>query len=271
MKRISRGKMHRQVHEHIAHLGLDNFESLKECAERQAKMVARIENDHGRGPHLWNRCEPGYCAGDPCSDGCWFASRRWRYVLIREGHRLLSACSALHFVSVAHPRWEIDVGKLRQANIPATRQWLYRRFRRLDGTAIAIGGYEVSLNVDLDGCVYWAGHVHLLAAGARKNDIKRILSIQKQYRATRYARLVDIREVDNLGRQLGYSLKRFAQRRVAYIDEQGRQNRRVVPLKASEQREFDAWLLGLPVGARTILIGCRLHGSRLRAVKSSHF
>jgi hypothetical protein len=75
--------------------------------------------------------------------------------------------------------------------------------------------------------------------------------------------------VPDLGRQLGYSLKRIARRRVAYVDGQGRQNRNQSNLSSSEQREFDDWLLGLEVGARTILIGCRSHGTKLRLINGN--
>jgi len=256
--------------EQLKKLGLENFETWEECAERQSRMVRRFKGHQRRPVPNWKRCDPEDCAASQCPDGCWFASRRYRYLMILEAYRLLSTHSGdLSFVSVAHPRWERSQGSLCQANVDAARQWLYRRFTKLGGNVIAVGGFEPSLNVELDGRSYWAGHVHLVVAGATKDAIKRILSIEKRYRATPYARPVDVRDVGNLCRQLGYSLKRFAERRIAYIDEQGRQNRRPLPLNSTEQREFDAWLLSLPVGARTILIGCRLHGSRLHVVKAS--
>jgi hypothetical protein len=123
----------------------------------------------------------------------------------------------LYFVSVAHPKWELPVGNLEQANINAVRQWLYRRFKQLDTTVVAVGGFEASLNVDLDGTSTWAGHVHLVVAGSDKPSLKRALQIEKHYKSRPYSRPVDVRDVDNLGRRLGYSLKRIARRR-AYID-----------------------------------------------------
>jgi hypothetical protein len=169
-------------------------------------------------------------------------------------------------------RHEIDVtaiGKLAEANIPAVRQWLYRRFKKLSTSAIAVGGFEVSLNVELDGTSTWAGHVHLVISGTDRQSLKKAFQIEKHHRSKPYLRPVDVRAVDELGRQLGYSLKRIARRRVAYIDGQGRQNRNQSNLSSSEQREFDGWLLGLPVGARTVLIGCRGHGTTLRLINGS--
>jgi hypothetical protein len=217
----------------------------------------------------WQECEPDFCAARPCRDGCWFASRRHRYQTITEGHRVLGQAGDLHFITITHPKWELPVGKLAEANVPAARQWLYRRFKRLGTKAIAVGGFEVSLNVELDGTTTWAGHAHLVISGTDRPSLKKAFQIEKHYRVKPYLRPVDIRDVGNLGRQLGYSLKRIARRRVAYIDGQGRQNRNQSNLSSSEQRESDGWLLGLPVGARTILIGCRAHGSRLRLINGN--
>jgi hypothetical protein len=187
--------------------------------------------------------------------------------MITEAHRLFTTQTGdLHFVTVAHPKWELPVGNLDQANINAVRQWLYRRFKRLDTTVTAVGGFEASMNVDLDGTSTWAGHVHLVVAGSDKPSLKKTLQIEKHYRSRPFSRPVEVRDMDNLGRRLGYSLKRIARRRVAYIDGQGRQNRNQANLSSSEQREFDGWLLGLRTGDRTILIGCRSHGGQLRLV-----
>jgi hypothetical protein len=134
---------------------------------------------------------------------------------------------------------------------------------------IAVGGFEASLNVELDGTSTWAGHVHLVVAGTDRQSLKREFQIEKHHRSKPYLRPVDVRAVDDLGRQLGYSLKRIARRRVAYIDGQGRQNRNQSNLSSSEQREFGGWLLGLPIGARTILIDCRAHAGQLRLVNGT--
>jgi len=250
--------------------GLLDFETLQECRARQTKLVRQFSQGRRPSTNHWSRCESDHCACDLCLDGCWFATRRYRFQTITAAYSLLSTHPGeLWFVSVAHPKWERPIGKLSEASINAVRQWIYRRFKRLDEGVTAVGALEFSLNVELNGATFWAGHVHLVVAGANKSDLKEACQLENRYRTKSYVRPVDIRQVHNLGRQLGYSLKRFAQRRLAYIDEQGRQNRRALPLTSLEQREFDRWLLGLPVGARTILFGCRLHGSQLRLVKAS--
>jgi hypothetical protein len=250
-------------------LGLPDFETLQQCSDRQRQMARRFQNvDRQRTVNwIWERCEPDACACSPCRDGCWFASRHHRYQMITEAHRLLSAQTGhLYFVTIAHPKWELPVGQLNTIKINPVRQWLYRRVKQLGTTVTAVGGFEASLNIDLDGTSCWAGHVHLAVAGSDKPSLKKALQIEKHHRPRPFSRPVDVRDVDNLGRRLGYSLKRIAKRRVAYIDGQGRQNRNQSNLSTSEQREFDNWLLGLLVGDRTMLIGCRAHGGQLRLV-----
>jgi hypothetical protein len=263
-----RGRRDRKRRKVMAEVGLPDFETVQQCRERQQKMARRFERAGDlQHDNAWQECEPKFCAATPCRDGCWFASRRHRYQMITEGHRLLSNQPGdLLFATITHPKWELPIGKLAEANIPAVRQWLYRRFKRLGSGVIAVGGFEVSLNIELDGTTTWAGHVHLVVAGTDRQSLKKAFQIEKHYRSRPYLRPVDVRAVDDPGRQLGYSLKRIARRRVAYMDGQGRQNRNQSNLTSSEQREFDGWLLGLEVGARTILIGCRAHGSRLRLV-----
>jgi hypothetical protein len=261
----------RRQRKDMAKLDLPDFETVQQCSGRQQQMARRFKRA-GELQHQaeWEECEPDFCAARPCRDGCWFASRQHRYQMITEAHSLLSGQPGdLLFVTITHPKWKLPVGELSQSNIPAVRQWLYRRFKKLSTSAIAVGGFEASLNIELDGASTWAGHVHLVVGGSDRASIKTAFQIEKHYRSRPYLRPVDVRGVENLGRQLGYSLKRIARRRVAYIDGQGRQNRNQTNLASSEQREFDGWLLGLPVGARTILIGCRAHGSRLRLTKGS--
>jgi hypothetical protein len=191
----------------MTELGLPDFETVQQCSERQQQMARRFERA-GELQHdaEWQECEPGLCAGAPCRDGCWFASRDHRYQMITEGHRLLSNLPGdLLFVTITHPKWELPIGKLAEANIRAVRQWLYRRFKRLGASAIAVGGFEVSLNIELDGTNTWAGHVHLVVAGTDKQSLKKAFQIEKHYRARPYLRPVDVRDVGNLGRQLGYS------------------------------------------------------------------
>jgi hypothetical protein len=257
-------------HRVMAHLGLPDFETVQQCSSRQQLMARRFKKAGDQyGEATWAMCTQDLCASTSCQDGCWFASRRHRYKMITEAHRMLSGRPGdLLFVTVTHPNWELPLGKLGEANISTARQWLYRRFKRLGSGVVAVGGFEASLNVELDGTSTWAGHVHLVVAGVDRKYVRKALQLEARHRK-RYARPLDVRDVANLGRQLGYSLKRIARRRVAYIDRQGRQNRNHTNLSSAEQREFDGWLLGLLVGDRTILIGCRAHAGQLRLINGN--
>jgi hypothetical protein len=97
--------------------------------------------------------------------------------MVTEAHRLLSTLPGpLSFVTIAHPKWKLPVRNLDEANINAVRQWLYRRFKKLDTSVIAVGGFEVSLNVELDGTSRWAGHIHMVVAGSDKPSLRKCRS-----------------------------------------------------------------------------------------------
>jgi hypothetical protein len=127
------GRRDRRQRKLMAKLGLPDFETVQQCSERQQQIARRFERA-GELQHdaEWQECEQDFCAAAPCRAGCWFASRRHRYQMITEAHRLLSDhTDSLHFVTITHPKWELPVGKLAEANIPAVTQWLYRRFKKL--------------------------------------------------------------------------------------------------------------------------------------------
>jgi hypothetical protein len=105
----------------MAKLGLPDFETVQRCRERQQQMARRFERA-GELQHDADRaeCEPNFCAATPCREGCWFASRRHPYHMITEGDRLPSDQPGdLHFVTITHPKCELPVGQLAEANIPA--------------------------------------------------------------------------------------------------------------------------------------------------------
>jgi hypothetical protein len=68
--------------------------------------------------------------------------------MITQAHDLFTTQTGdLHFVTVAHPKWELPVGNLDQANVNSVRQWLYRRFKRLATNLVAVGGIGVNLGL----------------------------------------------------------------------------------------------------------------------------
>jgi len=224
-------------------LGLKDFETIDECVSRNRQMLARFQRT-GMPPDLWQkfygspleRQENGF-------DGDWIASRGHRATLLPQAHRLMTAhCGPLHFVTVVHPNWELPVANLSKADIGAARQWLHRRFQRLDRSVLVVGGFEASLRVELNSGMYWAGHLHLVVAGAENEELRGALEIERRYITRKYARPVTVEPIGDLARRLGYSTKRLGRQNIAYIGKNGRQQRRELPLPTQRQVEFDLWL-----------------------------
>jgi len=213
------------------------------------------------------KCTPDTClSGKLCSEACHFAARRQRLKLVTQGHELLTEHPGpLASITIAHPTWEVAYdGDLGTISLKAAKQWLRRRLLKLDSpNLIAIGSFETSLNVELDKTRVWAGQFHLITAGATVDQLKAALAIGPRYKLAPYAKPVQVKPIKALGRQLGYSLKRFAEQRIAYIDEQGRQNRRPLPLNSPDQAAFDHWLQTLKLGDRLFLFGCKRRGTVL--------
>lgn len=258
---------HEPERRQMASLGLPEFETVDECVQRNRKMLRRLEK-RGTARSGYSRVRGSASAIDDrgCHrDGDWLASRRFRLGLIPQAHSLFSKHPGpTFFVTLAHPRWEIALGKLKDAKIAAAKQWMYRRLRRLEHPVIIVGSYEASISVELDDSIFWAGHFHFIIAGASEGQLKAALKIEKKYRKRKYARPLAVDPIGNLAKRLGYSTKRIGKRGVAYIGKNGRQQRRKLPLSGQEQIEFDRWLLGIPAGSRTFLFGCRQHHGKLR-------
>ena len=257
----------------MATIGLPGFETTAQCVKRSQQIQRRLQNYEATPPELLSRIqlEPLPLAEDSSDlgyDGDWLASRRYRAMLIPQAFSLLKDhAGPLFFVTVAHPNWELSVGQLADANIDAVSQWIHRRLRRLPCPVLVVGGYEASIRTELNGDTYWAGHVHLVVAGADEEKLKTVLKVEQHYLKRRYAKPVTVAPIGTLVERLGYSTKRIGKRSIAYIGTNGRQQRRELPLATAHQIEFDLWLLGLPAGSRTILFGCRLHRNQLRETK----
>lgn len=253
-------------------VGLPDFETAAQCIGRNQQMLRRLQNHEATPAELFSRIELDPLPADDSNavsyDGGWLASRRYRATLIPQAFELLKDHPGpLFFVTIAHPKWELPVGQLKSANIDAAKQWLGRRFQRLPSPVLVVGGYEASLRVELNGEMYWAGHLHLVIAGAGEEELKTVLKIERRYRKRKHSKPLKVEPIGDLAERLGYSTKRIVKRGIAYIGTNGRQQRRELPLTAKHQIEFDLWLLGLPAGSRTILFGCRLHHGQLRETK----
>jgi hypothetical protein len=254
------------MHLNILKLLPEGFESLSDCRERQRQMVERLIR-HGISDAIRDlaNCRSKVCAIGSCTEACHFATRSRRIDNIATGVRLLESHGGPYFdLCIVHPLWEAPIGDLSDIKIRAALQWTYRRLKRLEGNALALGIFEVSLNRELDGESYWAGEVRMTIAGISKPDIRKALQIETKYHDIRpRQRIVQIGEIEDLEYQFSYSTKRFIEQRVAYIDPATlRQNRRHLPPPSALWAEHDAWLHSLRIGARTLAFGCGRRGGK---------
>jgi len=254
-------------------LGLADFETRPDCEGRQESMLERFA-DTGVDPETsaaLAACTVHECGADRCREACHFATLNRRLDALTTGLPLLDAHAGPHrAVTIVHPLWEVPVGHLADVSIAAAAQWNHRRLHSLDVPGLlAIGSFEVSLNRELDGSLHWAGEIQQIVAGAFYEDLRRVFRIEDHYRDGRPGqRMVDVREFDDLARKFAYGQKRYVEERRAYISEKtGRQDRRHLPLVTEHWTEFDAWLLGLPLGARIIAYGCGRRGTTFTARK----
>lgn len=261
-------------HERLAALGLDKFETAAAVARRQQAMVralARTDAPPGLIRGL-GHCSADTCVLRRCRDGCHVGQRRLRAGLIPQSDDLLRAQPGpLLSATLVHPRWEVPYEAGPGAiSIPAVKQHVKRGFMRFTAKTgkrpTAVGAFEVCLNRDFAGTKTWAGQVHLIVAGATRDELHAALGIGRRYPLPPYAKPLVVEEVSNTARQQAYALKRYAEQRIAYLGKNGRQERNHLPLDARDQRNFDRWLCRLSLGERVILVGCKRLNGKLVSV-----
>ena len=252
----------------MAALGLPDFEPAEVCQKRQQTMIRALERLGVKRKQLkrLKKCTAETCpSGKLCSEACHYGARRQRLRLINQGYELLAQHSGpLASVTIVHPTWEVADNDLETLSLKAAKQWLRRRLLKVENpNLLAIGAFETCLNVEADSTRLWAGQFHLITAGASPDQLKEALALGPRYKLAPYAKPVQIKPIKALGRQLGYALKRYAEQRVAYVDDQERQNRRHLPLNSPDQAVFDLWLQNLKLGDRLFLYGCKRRGGVL--------
>jgi hypothetical protein len=245
---------------------IPGFETAAQAETRNRAMVKLLS----RAPELEAaasdllRCSHSFCAAIECTEACHHATRRYRLKAIPSAAEALRAIGPPYVdLSIVHPSWECEPGKLHDAPIEAARQWLYRRFATCSSDVCGIGSFEVSLNVELDGGITWAGEAHLIVAGVQAASLREAFAIpQSVRRRQKHGRLLVVEDRhEPIDRSVGYALKRFVEQRIAYTNpKNGRKDRRHLPLPRRAQLEHDGWLLSLPVGARTLAFGCSRRG-----------
>lgn len=258
-------------HKQAVKLGHPKFERLDKCVERQKLMLSRFMS-HAPQRKGWENlrsCTLTRCAVIDCSEACHFGVYRRRVAMLKTGLPLLKKHSKpFFFVTVVHPLWEAPIGQLKNISIEAAEKWSRRRLASLEIPGlISIGGFEVDHSVELDGTQHWAGHIHLVVAGATKDQLRAAFRVEKKYRRIRPGqKIVKIKNFDSLTKTLAYTQKRLVRTKVAFKrEDNGRQDRKVRTPTAKIWAECDTWLYGLPLGARIILFGCARRGNTIYA------
>jgi len=247
-------RQHR-IQSKMAALGIPDFETPTACAERQQIMVARFGR-RGAQPETvegLGDCSADTCGMFECRDGCHYAARRLRHNLVPLAAEFFSKHKGpLWFVTIVHPEWSwpstqpFDPERIREAH-----QWLAARLERLNIQGLlAMGAWEFVLIEEDDGSRVWAGHMHIIVAGASHAALTRALAIRTPKTVAAYIKPVVIKNVGNLGRQIGYCIMRFGERRIPYEGRNGRVNQNHLPLRTPEQHYFDQTLCSLNIGAR---------------------
>lgn len=235
--------------------GIPTFETVEDIKARHSRMVSSLQKfGCGKLATSFAGCDSAECLETCTGDACHFRTRRRRLISIYTAAKsMLEQSGCKYFVTLIRPEWQVEGRHLHALDPIRIRKQVQQMFRRA-GVTIAVGGFEVSLNQQLDGSLYWSGGVHVVCAGVRKSELQKALWAPGWDNC---ARPVDIRLAENVTRCLGYALKRLPQERREYLADNGRKHRRKMPLNPERLFEHDAWLANIPAGSRTILVGSR--------------
>ena len=245
-------------------LGLPDFETVADTRGRDEEMAARLRN-HNFKDEAFNavKCGPDQCGFNPCRDGCNRGSRRRRIEMLESAVPIFQNHSGPVFsVTIVHPKWELESGQLSSIKLLTIRQWWARRLNDIPSNIIALGNIEVTWNIEPDDWAHWAGEIQAVVAGATAAQLRKAFAgIPKR---SPNAKPVMISRINDLPRKLAYAQKHLVERRTAFQSQvNGRQARGHMPPPWARWAEHDAWLLGLPLGARTLTFGLARVGQRV--------
>lgn len=246
----------RRIARRMAALGVPDFETPADCTARQDRMVGRLRRRGASRETVEGLadCSPQACGMFECRDGCHFAARRFRHEMVPRAAEIFEQHEGpLWFVTVVHPDWSwpttepFSPERIRQAH-----DWLATRLERLGKrNLLAIGSWELCLNVELDGTCTWSGHIHFIIAGVTYDALEQALAISKAEATALGSKPLMIKPVvSRLARTIAYCNKLYAEQRSAYQDKTTRQNRNHLPLRVPEQYYFDHALCSINLGTR---------------------
>ena len=252
----------------IAKLGITDFETVEDVERMQKDLLRRLKQstvDPDRYAGLAN-CRIDYCGRVNCLEVCPFGAFKRRIIDVRAALRLLESVEGpFHEVRVSRALWSRPFEKLEEAGITAARQLNQRALDRLYNTdVIALGTFKVAPSPSHE-AKRWICEIHQVVAGAKKEDLERVLSTKQfrgEMRTHKLQMFVDylrVKEVRVLGPVVNELLKwNVSGWQAPWWDEAP-----VERPNKKQRREFYEWLLGLGPRARLICYGCDRKFKRL--------
>ena len=252
----------------IVKLGIKDFETVEDVERMQKDLLRRLKQssvDPDRYAGLAN-CRLDYCGRVNCLEACPVGAFRRRLSDVPAALRLLeNAREPFYEVCVSRALWSRPFGKLDEAGITAAKQLNRRALDRLYNTdVIAVGNFKVAPSPSHE-AKRWICEIYQVVAGAKKEDLERVLSTKQfrgEMRTHKLQMFVDylrVKEFKALGSVVSEVLR---------CDLSGWEHpwEQVLPVErpTKEQRtEFYQWLLGLQPRARLICYGCDSYFKKL--------
>lgn len=239
----------------LAKLGITDFEMPYKTGKLQ-KDILEFRERPGLARLLYGGladCTGAVCGRPKCAEVCPYGQRRRRLHMIPAVHQLLSEHEGPIFeVRAGRGAWCRPVGELETVKIAAVRAAFTRALDRLlNPTLIALGMFKVILSRDEVG-PFWAAQVHLVVAGAERDQLREALSSMEG--RTTSDDFVRVDPVVVLGPVLDDSLRGdlYEGHHHPALNTTHAKRR----AKRSRRREFYDWLFTLQVNGRLLRYGC---------------
>lgn len=246
--------------------GIKDFETRDDVGSRRRSQLRRFARLSITKPAR-RIAKLTACASDrgcenvgTCPAACHVASRVERArLMVRVWERLQGCEEDLWLITIVNNAWRQEEGELYACNPATLLKWLDRRLDRLGNIRSdlkGVAGVDVSVN-EREGECFWQPHLHLLATGVDKMKLKEAFHLKTSSQTHKPVMFKPVQRSE-LATSVGYVLKRTVEKRVAYLDEEGRQRQRSVKVPSDAAAEHDSWLLRQAVTERFRVIGMRL-------------
>jgi hypothetical protein len=257
-ERRRRAKFERRQLRKLARLGVSNFESIDKTQQRQTDLIERLEQAHIDSGYTagFEDCSPLNRGKVKCSEGCAFGMRRRRLEMILPVHRLFTAVGEPYYeVWLSRTAWARPIKRLGDVSIPAAKKLIRRALDKIFSEVVAVGSFKLSRHLTPSGEWRWQPAVHLVVAGAEKEDLAKALSLVEHRRDR--CDLYQVNKVKNLSELIGDILQ---------CDLEGPRPPWLYSPKPTQKQKVRHyfWELRLPRNNRVIRYGCDRYFNRLK-------